>query len=95
VELPSAATARATRRQGDVTRSSSPILLAGASVVEARRLGGTCVELDRAGQDDNSGAMVGQGGVAMTMQNVGGGSGGSTQRSRAHASRDEASDARF
>jgi hypothetical protein len=46
MELISAAAAQATRWQGDIIRSSSPRLLAGASVVEAHRLGGACVELD-------------------------------------------------
>jgi hypothetical protein len=39
---------RKARRLGDVTRSSSPHLLAGAFVMEARRLNGACVERDSA-----------------------------------------------
>jgi len=46
-ELASAAATWATRRRGGVTRTSSPHLLAGASVFEARRLGGACVEQPR------------------------------------------------
>jgi hypothetical protein len=47
-ELAVAAAVQVTRRRGDATRSSSPRLLARASVVEARRLGGACVQLDSA-----------------------------------------------
>jgi citrate lyase beta subunit len=39
-ELASATAARATHWQGSITRSSSPRLLVGASIVEACRLGG-------------------------------------------------------
>jgi hypothetical protein len=47
VKLVGVAAVQATHRWGSVTRSSSR-LLAGASMVKARRLGGTCVELDGA-----------------------------------------------
>jgi hypothetical protein len=47
-KLVGAAVARATRWLGAVTQSSSPRLLAGASIVEAHRLDGACMELDGA-----------------------------------------------
>jgi len=47
-ELARAAIAQATHQRGGVTRSSSR-LLARASIMEARQLGGTCVELDGVG----------------------------------------------
>jgi hypothetical protein len=47
-ELARAAAAQATHQWGSVTQSSS-CLLAGASIVDAHRLGGACVELDGAG----------------------------------------------
>ena len=60
--------------------------------METRRLSGPCVELDKAGEDNNGGGMgrVGQGRAAMTTQKMGGGSSGSTQRSGARVSQDGA-----